>query len=101
MLDCFIEQIQKEKFEKVSIEKILKELKNRFSTKELWHTVIMPTQKADELYEKMGGDYSKIWHEHCANCFKPINKDTLEECSVSEDGLTWLCPQCYNDIFKK
>ena len=97
-MDFFIEKIQKEKFRKVTMESFIQELKIKFSAKELWYTVISPAYKADELYEKTGGDYSKIWHEHCANCFKPINIDTTEECYVSEDGYTWLCKQCYVDV---
>lgn len=42
----------------------------------LWYKRVLPIEKADELINKTNGDYSEIWEDHCACCFKEINKNT-------------------------
>lgn len=66
-----------------------------------WFETILPKEKARELKEKTQDDFSKIWHVHCGCCFKNIDKNTMEECYVSEDNTVWLCADCYNDIVGK
>lgn len=40
----------------------------------------------------------KFWQRHCSLCTKEITTDINEKCYCSEDGLDWLCAECYNDF---
>ena len=64
----------------------------------LWDLVITPKTAVAELKQLTSNDYSEIWDTYCDCCFKPINKNTLEMCYVSEDYITWLCENCYKKI---
>lgn len=93
-------EIRNERFHGVYPKDYADKLKKKFSqNKAIWYERIIPTSKADELFVSTGGDYSKIWDTYCECCFKNINKNTKELCFVSEDELTWLCKDCYEDIF--
>lgn len=97
--DNFLEVIKKEEFMIVYPNEYAKSLKEKFlRDTSLWYKHIIPLSKAKELLESTNGDYSLIWEERCASCFKEINKSTKELCYVSKDGLTWFCSDCYNKV---
>jgi len=92
--------IRDERFNAVRPKDYAEQLQKTYSKDiSLWYKRILPASKAKELYVSTNGDYSKIWHDHCECCFKPINKNTDEMCYLSEDQFTWLCGQCYEAIF--
>jgi hypothetical protein len=45
-----------------------------------------------------GARCGEFWQRHCSLCTKEITTDTNEECYCSEDGLDWLCAECFNDF---
>lgn len=80
---------------KVEPQKYALDLREKFMEQpNLWYLAISPKEKADELRDKVGGDYSKIWHVHCEVCWKTINMYTSEPCYKSDDNLTWICNEC-------
>lgn len=62
----------------------------------LWYDVVLPKEKADELKRKTNNDYSKIWHEHCDLCWETLDTST-DVCYQGEDGISWLCKNCYQN----
>lgn len=66
----------------------------------LWYETIIPKEKADEIKNKLDGDYSAIWHEHCEKCWSEINHST-KCCYVDETYRHWLCENCYNSYILK
>lgn len=85
-------------FKKVNSIEYAEKIKSEFyENPDLWHKVIIPKKKAEELKKIYNGDYSLIWHVHCSKCFSIINKNT-GECYLSEDNTEWLCMNCYNEI---
>ena len=95
-MDIVDVDICKEKFFKINPKKYANELKVRFlNNKSLWFKFISPEEKADELLKQTNCDYSKVWHMHCTNCWKQIDKDTTTDCYATEDRLLWLCNECY------
>ncbi|MCH5147325.1 MAG: hypothetical protein J1F61_04905 [Clostridiales bacterium] len=92
-------EIVNEKFKIISPQKYALELKERFlNNPALWYERISPKSKADEFIKATNCDYSEIWHDHCAVCFKPIDKDTTENVYLSEDEFTWVCESCFKEI---
>ena len=95
-------EIQKEKFKKISPQRYATELKERFfDNPALWYERISPKSKADELIKSTNGDYSEIWHGHCAVCFRTIDKHTAEDFYLSEDEFTCLCDSCFREMKSK
>lgn len=89
-----------DRFNKVLPNEFAQKIKIRFQQDpDLWFGVITPKSKAEELLKATDNDYSLIWHTHCDNCFKTIDKSLQENCFVSEDEITWLCNKCYCAIF--
>ena len=100
--EIIYDEIKNEKFKKTSPQRYADELKERFfNNTELWYERIIPASKADELIKVTNGDYSEIWHVHCAVCFKSIDKNTTENVYLSEDEFTWICEACYNELQTK
>ena len=99
--EIIYEEIKNEKFKIVSPQKYAAELKERFfNNSELWYERISPKSKADELIKATNGDYSEIWDDHCAVCFKTIDKNTTENVYLSEDEFTWVCENCFKKMQK-
>ena len=100
-MDSFLKDILKnEQFIKIIPAEYAKQLKTDFANdKQKWYNVISPAKKADELIVATNNDYSQIWDDYCACCFKPIDKYTTEEYYVTSDKLTWLCKDCYQSLF--
>ena len=99
--EVIYEEIKNVKFKIVSPQKYAAELKERFfNNSALWYERISPKNKADELIKVTNCDYSEIWDDHCAVCFKPIDKHTTEDFYSSEDGFTWMCVNCYREMQK-
>ena len=99
-MDEFLKGLRNEKFKIVNPKKYALDLREKFIQNPLlWYEVIIPHDKAEELIIQTNNNYSEIWHEHCACCFCPIDKNTLEDCYISEDKLTWLCKKCYGKLF--
>lgn len=83
-----------EKFKKISPKKYAQTLKTEYRKNPAkWYESITPATVADEFIKQTGNDYSKIWHEHCDECYSPIDASS-EECYVSDDGFCWLCAKC-------
>lgn len=100
-LDKCVEVIE-EQFTEVNPQEFASKIKEEFiQDKSLWYKVIAPPTKANELMLRTHGDYSLIWHEHCACCWDTINKCSHETCFVSSNRLTWLCKNCYKKLFDK
>lgn len=103
MDDKYINQIKNElrqiKFSVVSPCLYAADLRTQFRENPLkWLNVIMPEEKAIELREKTKNDFSLIWHAHCYCCWKNIDKNTNEECFLSENKAIWLCAGCYKKL---
>ena len=64
-----------------------------------WYESITPANVADKFIKQTGNDYSKIWHEHCDECYSPIDASS-EDCYVSDDGFCWLCAKCFHKLKK-
>ena len=93
------DEIKNEKFALISPHEHAAKLKEMFfNNVALWYERIIPASKADELIKVTNGDFSEIWHEHCAVCFKSIDKHTTEKVYLSEDEFTWLCENCFNEL---
>ena len=91
--------IMNDKFKKISPQTYAAELKERFfQNTALWYERISPASVADEFIKSTNGDYSEIWHDHCAVCFKPIDKHTAEDFYLSEDEFTPLCENCFEEM---
>ncbi len=96
------DEIKNEKFALVSPQEYAAKLKEMFfNNVALWYERIIPASKADELMKVTNGDFSEIWHDHCAVCFKTIDKHTTEKVYLSEDEFDWLCENCYNELQSK
>ena len=81
-------------FEKIKPCFYAQELKKKFlNNPALWYEVILPNSKVAELVKMTNNDYSEIWEDHCAICFKPINKNIVENYYVTEDRFTWICAE--------
>lgn len=100
--DKFLSNIIKcEKYYKVSPSEYATNLREVYKKNlSFWYKKILPKEKADELIISTENDYSKIWEEHCSLCFCLINKNTVEDCYVSQDEITWLCNNCYETILR-
>ena len=61
---------------------------------EKWYATISPKSAADRFIKETNDDFSKIWHEHCMECWTSIDAN-MKECYVSEDGFEWLCADCF------
>ena len=71
---------------------------------------VVPAQYGDGLGDKLAcvdkvgyrknGD-SKQWYTRCDCCFKIIDRNTDEECFVSEDLMLILCNDCYTELKKR
>ena len=86
-------------FEKVRPSNYAKELKTKFLyNPSLWYKVILPASKGAGLVKATNNDYSEIWEEHCAVCFKHINKDIDDDFYVSKDRFTWICKECFEKL---
>ena len=95
------EELKDMQFTLISPKKYAEGLKEMFySNPSLWYKRISPESVADELMETVEEDYSEIWHEYCAVCFKPIDKDSTEDFYLSEDEFTWVCKECYEKLKK-
>ena len=87
-----------QKYNKVIPKVYAEKLKKEFAGHpEKWYRVISPKSAAVKFIKETNDDYSKIWHEHCMECWESIDKNT-EECYVSEDGITGLCADCYKEL---
>ena len=87
-----------EKFNKIIPKEYAQKVKEQyFNHPEKWYAAISPKSSADRLIAETNGDFSKIWHEHCSECWANIDVNT-EESYVSQDGFTWLCADCYRKI---
>ncbi len=62
-----------------------------------WYDSILPREMADSLMKETNNDYSLVWHVHCNECYKCIDKDG-EGCYTA-DGIIWLCKDCYKELF--
>lgn len=86
-------------FKIVSPKKYAEKLKEMFfNNPSLWYERISPTSIAEQLRETTKGDYSEIWDDHCAVCYKPITKDNTENFYLSEDEFTWVCEKCFEKL---
>lgn len=86
-------------YQKVLPCKYAQQLKLQYSkNKEMWYKSIIPREKADELIDSTGNDYSKIWETYCECCFANINASTQSICYASDDFVSWLCEKCYNKL---
>ena len=54
----------------------------------------------EELKIRTNGDYSMLWHEHCDQCWETLDKST-GICYRGEDGVTWICENCYKVLYDK
>lgn len=99
-MDIFLKNLLlKDDFMKIDPQQYAAKLKNDFENDpKKWKEVITPAAKADELFFATQGDYAKIWEEHCACCFKTIDRNTTDDCYASKDRLTWLCAKCYDRL---
>lgn len=85
-------------FKKISPKKFAQELKEEYRLNpEKWYDSIIPANVADEFIEQTGNDYSKIWHEHCDECYAIIDANS-EDCYVSDDGYCWICSKCFKKM---
>ena len=99
--EIIYEEIKNMRFKKVSPQKYAEELKERFfNNPKLWYERISPKSKADELIKATNGDYSEIWDDYCPICFKSIDKHTTQDFYLSEEGLTCMCENCFNEMQK-
>lgn len=93
------DELKNSQFTLVSPKKYAEDLKKRFfENPDLWYERITPASVAEELRETVEGDYSEIWDDYCAVCYKPISKDTTEDFYISEDELTWICKDCFEKL---
>lgn len=77
-------------------------LKSEFDANPLlWYSAIMPKEAADRLKEEYNNDYSLVWHVHCNECYKHIDKYTSDSCYVSNDDVIWLCAECHKHLQTK
>ena len=89
------------KYREIIISNYLEKIKKEyFNCPELWYKSILPKDKADELKKEFKGDFSKIWHEHCSECWKTIDS-TIETCYYNEHNKEWLCTECYKKLYEK
>ena len=90
-----------EKFKKISPKKYAQTLKIEYRKNPAkWYESITPANVADKFIKQTGNDYSKIWHEHCDECYSPIDASS-EDCYVSADGFCWLCAKCFHKLKNK
>ena len=51
----------------------------------MWYEFILPKEKAEEFRIKYKNNYSKIWHEHCSECWATISLKS-KICYYDEDN---------------
>ena len=61
-------------YKKIELVSFLKRLDRIFlENTDLWYEFILPKEKAEEFRIKYKNNYSKIWHEHCSECWATIS----------------------------
>ena len=43
----------------------------------------------------------KFFHRNCNFCMNPISADMNIDCYCTEDGMTWICSDCFTDFAQK
>ena len=88
------------KYIRICPKEYAQELKVKYrENPEKWYDVITPKTAANELIAQTDNDYSKVWHEHCEECYKVIDMNSAD-CYVSDDGFSWLCSDCFHKMNK-
>ena len=60
---------------------------------------ILPKEKAEEFRIKYKNNYSKIWHEHCSECWATINLES-KICYYDEEKRTGYVKKCFEKMQK-
>lgn len=82
----------------INVKEYLKKIKKEYMIHpNLWYDSVIPKEKADELKEKVKGDFSLVWHEHCCSCWETIDSKS-KTCYYDEASKDWLCEKCYKKI---
>lgn len=86
-------------YKKIELVSFLKRLDRIFlENPDLWYEFILPKEKAEEFRIKYKNNYSKIWHEHCSECWATINLKS-KICYYDEEK-NWLCKKCFEKMQK-
>ena len=98
-LTIIAEELKEELFYRVDTKQLAETLQKKGKERSFWYERILPREAADRLYEKTGGDYLQIWHEHCYGyCGNELNAASETVFYATKEKDIFLCENCFKEL---